>query len=178
MRREKRDRRHFKRMRFPPFDDEEPPLDYGENLLDVDPSEAIQLELDPEEDSAVCEWFYGEDDGRFLVNNCRVNGPSFKCAPCPASSGAVCSCSPACHDPLCGPDAWCWWDCMQPPACSRATSSNHRSPPPGVHESPEVHILEHAVAPISSTCTCKHQSIHARILLIISAGERAAVAAA
>lgn len=26
MRREKRDRRHFKRMRFPPFDDEEPPL--------------------------------------------------------------------------------------------------------------------------------------------------------
>ena len=25
MRREKRDRRHFKRMRFPPFDDEEPP---------------------------------------------------------------------------------------------------------------------------------------------------------
>lgn len=33
MRREKRDRRHFKRMRFPPFDDEEPPLDYGDNLL-------------------------------------------------------------------------------------------------------------------------------------------------
>ena len=26
MRREKRDRAHFKRMRFPPFDDEEPPL--------------------------------------------------------------------------------------------------------------------------------------------------------
>eukprot|EP00892_Ulva_mutabilis_P008605 jgi/Ulvmu1/6116/UM027_0094.1 len=78
MRREKRDRRHFKRMRFPPFDDEEPPLDYGENLLDVDPSEAIQLELDPEEDGAVYDWFYGEDDGRFLINNCRVNGPSFK----------------------------------------------------------------------------------------------------
>ena len=38
MRREKRDRRHFKRMRFPPFDDEEPPLDYcrqspGKSLL-------------------------------------------------------------------------------------------------------------------------------------------------
>ena len=31
MRREKRDRRHFKRMRFPPFDDEEPPLDYTDN---------------------------------------------------------------------------------------------------------------------------------------------------
>ena len=43
MRREKRDRRHFKRMRFPPFDDEEPPLDYGDNILDVEPLEAIQV---------------------------------------------------------------------------------------------------------------------------------------
>ncbi|CAI9112446.1 OLC1v1012898C1 [Oldenlandia corymbosa var. corymbosa] len=50
MRREKRDRRHFKRMRFPPFDDEEPPLDYADNILDVDPLEPIQLELDEEED--------------------------------------------------------------------------------------------------------------------------------
>lgn len=33
MRREKRDRRHFKRMRFPPFDDEEPPLDFADNIL-------------------------------------------------------------------------------------------------------------------------------------------------
>jgi len=41
MRREKRDRRHFKRMKFPPFDDEEPPIDYGENLLNVEPLEAI-----------------------------------------------------------------------------------------------------------------------------------------
>ena len=43
MRREKRDRRHFKRMRFPPFDDEEPPLDYADNILDVEPLEAIQM---------------------------------------------------------------------------------------------------------------------------------------
>ncbi|CAB4304759.1 unnamed protein product [Prunus armeniaca] len=44
MRREKRDRRQFKRMRFPPFDDEEPPLDYADNLLDiVDLPEPIQL---------------------------------------------------------------------------------------------------------------------------------------
>ena len=42
MRREKRDRRHFKRMRFPPFDDEEPPLDYADNLLDVDPLEVYR----------------------------------------------------------------------------------------------------------------------------------------
>ena len=26
-------------MRFPPFDDEEPPLDYADNLLEVDPLE-------------------------------------------------------------------------------------------------------------------------------------------
>ena len=45
MRREKRDRRHFKRMRFPPFDDEEPPLDYTDNVLDVEPLEAIQIEI-------------------------------------------------------------------------------------------------------------------------------------
>ena len=58
MRREKRDRRHFKRMRFPPFDDEEPPLDYGDNVNDVEPLESIQMDLDPEEDASVCEWFY------------------------------------------------------------------------------------------------------------------------
>lgn len=58
MRREKRDRRHFKRMRFPPFDDEEPPLDYADNVLDVEPLEPIQMDLDPEEDSPVYEWLY------------------------------------------------------------------------------------------------------------------------
>ena len=51
MRREKRDRLHFKRMRFPPFDDEEPPLDYGDNVLDVEPLEPIAMELDPEDDA-------------------------------------------------------------------------------------------------------------------------------
>jgi hypothetical protein len=39
-------------MRFPPFDDEEPPLDYADNILDVDPLEAIEMELEEEEDSA------------------------------------------------------------------------------------------------------------------------------
>lgn len=58
MRREKRDRRHFKRMRFPPFDDEEPPLDYADNILDVEPLEAIQIDFDPIEDRHVAEWFY------------------------------------------------------------------------------------------------------------------------
>ena len=58
MRREKRDRRHFKRMRFPPFDDEEPPLDYADNILDVEPLEPVQMELDDEDDGSAGRWFY------------------------------------------------------------------------------------------------------------------------
>jgi pre-mRNA-processing factor 8 len=75
MRREKRDRRHFKRMRFPPFDDEEPPLDYADNILDVDPLEAIEMDLDEDEDSAVYEWFY---DHQPLKYTKFVNGPSYR----------------------------------------------------------------------------------------------------
>lgn len=74
MRREKRDRRHFKRMRFPPFDDEEPPLDYGDNIIDVEPLEPIQIELDPDED-VVSEWFY---DHKALVGTVHVNGSTYK----------------------------------------------------------------------------------------------------
>ena len=48
MRREKRDRRHFKRMRFPPFDDEEPVLDYADHILDVEPPEPIRMEFGDE----------------------------------------------------------------------------------------------------------------------------------
>lgn len=78
MRREKRDRRHFKRMRFPPFDDEEPPLDYADNILDVEPLEAIQLELDPEEDAPVLDWFYDHQplkDNRKYVPLCGHSAP-------------------------------------------------------------------------------------------------------
>jgi len=75
MRREKRDRRHFKRMRFPPFDDEEPPLDYGDNILDVEPLDPIQLELDEEDDAAVYNWFY---DDKPLLHSKLVNGTSYK----------------------------------------------------------------------------------------------------
>ena len=57
MRREKRDRKHFKRLRFPCFDDEEPIIDYSENILDVDPLDPVQLELD-EEDDCVADWLY------------------------------------------------------------------------------------------------------------------------
>lgn len=84
MRREKRDRRHFKRMRFPPFDDEEPPLDYADNLLDVDPLEAVEMELDEDEDGEVARWLY--DGIRPLRYDARagragggiVNGPSYR----------------------------------------------------------------------------------------------------
>jgi pre-mRNA-processing factor 8 len=61
MRREKRDRQHFKRIKLPPLDDEEPPLDYGDNILNVEPLEAIQMELDSREDNAVVDWFYDHE---------------------------------------------------------------------------------------------------------------------
>ncbi|KAL8648432.1 MAG: hypothetical protein Q9226_005996, partial [Calogaya cf. arnoldii] len=75
MRREKSDRRHFKRMRFPPFDDEEPPLSWSENIEDVEPLEPIQMELDEAEDNPVLEWFY---EHRPLLDTPHVNGPSYK----------------------------------------------------------------------------------------------------
>ncbi|KAJ1663232.1 Pre-mRNA-processing-splicing factor 8 [Coemansia sp. RSA 1813] len=86
MRREKRDRKHFKRMRFPPFDDEEPPLDYGDNLLDVEPLEAIQMELDEDEDAPVFDWLYDskplaeedEGDSEESAVGRRVNGPTYR----------------------------------------------------------------------------------------------------
>ncbi|TKA69675.1 Pre-mRNA-processing-splicing factor 8 [Cryomyces minteri] len=75
MRREKSDRRHFKRMRFPPFDDEEPPLSWSENIEDVEPLEPIQMELEEDEDSAVYDWFY---EHRPLLDTPHANGPSYK----------------------------------------------------------------------------------------------------
>ncbi len=75
MRREKRDRRRFKRMRFPPFDDEEPPLDYSDNILDVEPLEAINMELDEEDDEEVYEWFYNHKP---LLDTKHINGSSYK----------------------------------------------------------------------------------------------------
>ncbi|KAK3374853.1 pre-mRNA processing splicing factor 8 [Podospora didyma] len=75
MRKEKSDRRLFKRMRFPPFDDEEPPLSWSENIEDVEPLEPIQMELDEDEEAAVYEWFY---EHQALVDTPHVNGPSYK----------------------------------------------------------------------------------------------------
>lgn len=75
MRREKRDRHHFKRMRFPPFDDEEPPIDYGDNILDIEPLQPIRMELDSEEDSQIHSWFY---DHKPLLGTKHINGPSYR----------------------------------------------------------------------------------------------------
>lgn len=75
MRKEKADRRLFKRMRFPPFDDEEPPLSWSENIEDVEPLEPIQMDLNEEEDEAIIEWFY---EHRPLLDTPHVNGPSYK----------------------------------------------------------------------------------------------------
>eukprot|EP00976_Prorocentrum_cordatum_P070968 1180140-Prorocentrum_minimum.AAC.5 len=65
----------LERMRFPPFDDEEPPLDYADNLLDIDPLESIQLELDEDEDSAVFDWFYDHEP---LKRTKFVNGERYE----------------------------------------------------------------------------------------------------
>jgi pre-mRNA-processing factor 8 len=75
MRREKRDRQHFKRIKLPPFDDEEPPLDYGDMVLNVEPLEPIQMELDEVEDNLVFDWFYDHMPLRYTK---MVNGPSYK----------------------------------------------------------------------------------------------------
>ena len=77
MRREKRDRRHFKRMRFPPFDDEEPPLDYGDNILPIVPESPIQMQLDEEEDNPVYDFFYEYQPLKYS-KSIYVNGPSYK----------------------------------------------------------------------------------------------------
>lgn len=62
-------------MRFPPFDDEEPPLSWSENIEDVEPLEPIQMELDENEDGPVYDWFY---EHRPLIDTPHVNGPSYK----------------------------------------------------------------------------------------------------
>jgi pre-mRNA-processing factor 8 len=75
-------------MRFPPFDDEEPPLSYSENIEDVEPPlsyseniedveplEPIQCELKQDEDGPVAEWFY---EHRPLLKTLHINGPSYE----------------------------------------------------------------------------------------------------
>ena len=44
-------------------------------VLDVEPLEPIAMELDPEDDAAVCDWFY---DPKPLEFTAHVNGSSYK----------------------------------------------------------------------------------------------------
>ncbi|CEP62605.1 U4/U6-U5 snRNP complex subunit PRP8 LALA0_S05e09362g [Lachancea lanzarotensis] len=76
MRREKRDRRHFKRMRFPPFDDDEPPLSYSEHVQHIEPLDAINLRLDEIEDAAIKDWIF--DSRPLLESKANINGSSYK----------------------------------------------------------------------------------------------------
>ena len=41
MKEEKKRRENFSRIKVPPFDDEEPPLDYSENILDLELQDPI-----------------------------------------------------------------------------------------------------------------------------------------
>ncbi|GMM59078.1 U4/U6-U5 snRNP complex subunit [Maudiozyma humilis] len=76
MRREKRARQHFKRMRFPAFDDDEPPLSYFEHIQSTEAPEAVTLDLDDVEDKAVKDWIF---DSRPLSDDeTKVNGTSYK----------------------------------------------------------------------------------------------------
>ena len=75
MRREKRDRHHFKRIRIPAFDDDEPPISYTDNILDQSLPDTIMLELDENEDSAIYEWFY---DDKPLIDTSHTNGTSYR----------------------------------------------------------------------------------------------------
>ena len=76
MRREKHDRRNFRRMKFPPFDDEEPFLDFSKQIPSIDSLQGIRLELDPIEDEAVIDWFY---EGKPLIDDPEfVNGESYR----------------------------------------------------------------------------------------------------
>lgn len=74
MKKEKRDRRHFKQMRFPPFDDEEPPLDYVDNIMNIEQLDPIRMELDQDEDFSV-NFLY---DHPPLMDSNLVNGTSYK----------------------------------------------------------------------------------------------------
>ena len=50
-------------------------MDYADNVLDVEPLEAIQIELDDEEDAAIKKWFY---DYNPLVDSKYVNGITYR----------------------------------------------------------------------------------------------------
>lgn len=69
MRREKCDRRHFKRMLFSFFNGEESPLDYADIMLDIVSLDTIQIYL--EVIPADCKWF---SNHKHFIGTIYVNG--------------------------------------------------------------------------------------------------------
>ena len=51
-------------------------LKFSDNVLDVEPLEAIQMELDPDEDEPIYEWFYHHK--ALIESPTSVNGPSYR----------------------------------------------------------------------------------------------------
>lgn len=76
MRREKRDRKNFRRMKFPPFDDEEPFMDFSKEIPAIDSLQGVSIELDPIEDEAVADWLY--EDKPLIEDRRFVNGASYR----------------------------------------------------------------------------------------------------
>lgn len=76
MRREKRDRSHFKRLRFPIQDDDDLPISYNEYLKDVEPLDPVLLNLDPVDDKAIIDWIL--DTKPLIHDSTKVNGTSYK----------------------------------------------------------------------------------------------------
>jgi pre-mRNA-processing factor 8 len=71
MRREKRDRKNFRRMNFPPFDDEEPPLDW-ETVDEIDVQEGV---VEPHAVAPALEFLLDEKP---LVGTAAVNGALYR----------------------------------------------------------------------------------------------------
>ena len=78
-------------------------------LQEVDPLEAIELELDEQEDAAVYDWFYDDHPLKFTK---FVNGPSYKRwkLPLPIMSSLYRQASAVCM--LCSMLARCWQDTL------------------------------------------------------------------
>ncbi|KAI3402314.2 PRP8 [Candida oxycetoniae] len=75
MRREKRDRKHFKRMKFPPLDDEEKFLDWIDNFEDLELPPAIRSR-EVEQTESLRDWIY--DEKPLVDDTDVVSGSSYR----------------------------------------------------------------------------------------------------
>mmetsp|Transcript_44709 Transcript_44709/g.74621 ORF Transcript_44709/g.74621 Transcript_44709/m.74621 type:complete len:2266 (+) Transcript_44709:990-7787(+) len=75
MRKEKKDRKNFKRMRLPSFDDDEKPLDYTQSLLNIEPLEAIKKVIHKSVSKKNLSWLYSPLDK--LLNKIKTKDKSY-----------------------------------------------------------------------------------------------------